>query len=53
MKKKLHLSQTLHQILQILSLTQFEEPFILSLFEKGNCKTDVVQTCKQQNLFDL
>jgi len=52
-KKKLHLSQTLHQILQILSLTQFEKTPILSLFEKGNCKTDVVQTCKQLNLFDL
>ena len=53
MKKKLHLSQTLHQILQILSLTQFEKTPILSLFEQRNYKTDTMQPCKQLILFDL
>jgi transposase len=53
LKKKLHLTQTLHQILQILSLTQFEKTPILSLFEKGNCKTDMTPLCKQLTLFDL
>jgi hypothetical protein len=46
LKKKLHLTQTLHQILQILSLTQFEKTHILSLFEKGYCKTDTMTSCK-------
>jgi len=53
LKKKLHLSQTLYQILQILSLTQFEKTPILSLFEQGNCKTDMACSGNQLTLFDL
>jgi len=53
LKKKLHLSQSLHQILQILSLTQFEKTPILSLFDEGNYKSNLTQHCKQLNLFDL
>jgi transposase len=53
LKKKLHLSQTLHQILQILSLTQFEKTPILSLFEQKNRKTATMQPCKPLTLFDL
>ena len=39
LKKKLKLSQTLYQILQILSLTQVEKMPILSLFEHETCKS--------------
>jgi hypothetical protein len=53
LKKKLHLSQTLHQILQILSLTQFEKTPILSLFEQRNYRTAMMQPCKPLTLFDL
>jgi hypothetical protein len=53
LKKKLHLTQTLHQTLQILSLTQFEKTPILSLFEQGNYKTTIMQPCKLLTLFDL
>ena len=53
LKKKLHLSQTLYQILQILSLTQFEKTSILSLFEQKNRKTAIAQPCKLLTLFDL
>jgi IS4 transposase len=53
LKKKLHLTQTLYQILQILSLTQFEKTPILSLFEQRNRKTYNMQPSKQLNLFDL
>jgi hypothetical protein len=38
LKKKLHLSQSLYQILQILSLTQFEKTPVFTLFSQGNCK---------------
>jgi len=53
MKKKLHLSQTLYQILQILSLTQFEKTTILSLFEQRNQKTVADCSGKSLTLFDL
>ena len=53
LKKKLHLTQTLYQILQILSLTQFEKTPILSLFEQGNHKSVSMQPGKQLNLFNL
>jgi hypothetical protein len=53
LKKKLHLTQTLHQILQILSLTQFEKTPILSMFDKGNYKTGTIAPSKQLTLFDL
>ena len=52
-KKKLHLSQTLHQILQILSLTQFEKTPILSLFEQRNHKNGTTYSGKPLTLFDL
>jgi len=53
MKKKLNLTQSLYQILQVLSLTQFEKMPILSLFEKGTCKSNVTQSHKPLTLFDL
>ena len=53
MKKKLNLTQSLYQILQVLSLTQFEKMPILSLFEKGTCKNNTTQSYKPLTLFDL
>jgi hypothetical protein len=53
MKKKLNLTQTLYQILQVLSLTQFEKMPILSLFEKGNCKNINMRPANTLTLFDL
>jgi hypothetical protein len=53
LKKKLNLSQTLYQILQILSLTQFEKMPILSLFEQGTCKNENMRSPNQLMLFDL
>ena len=53
LKKKLNLSQTLYQILQILSLTQFEKMPIISLFEQGTCKNENMQSSNQLRLFDL
>lgn len=53
LKKKLNLSQTLYQILQILSLTQFEKMPILSLFEHETCKSTNMQPYKPLTLFDL
>jgi len=53
LKKKLSLSQTLYQILQVLSLTQFEKMPILSLFEQGTCKCENMQSSNQLTLFDL
>jgi hypothetical protein len=53
LKKKLHLTQTLYQILQILSLTQFEKTRILSLFEQKNHKIDIGMPCNSLTLFDL
>jgi IS4 transposase len=53
LKKKLHLTQTLHQILQILSLTQFEKTPILSLFEQEYYKNVSMPHCKPLTLFDL
>lgn len=53
LKKKLHLTQTLYQILQILSLTQFEKTRILSLFEQRNQKSTHASHGKPLTLFDL
>ena len=53
MKKKLNLTQTLYQILQVLSLTQFEKMPILLLFEKGNCKNINMRPANTLTLFDL
>ena len=53
LKKKLHLTQTLHQILQILSLTQFEKTPIFKLFEQKNLKTAMERYRKPLTLFDL
>jgi hypothetical protein len=53
LKKKLHLSQTLYQILQILSLTQFEKTPIFTLFSQENYNNENVHSCKQLALFDL
>jgi hypothetical protein len=53
MKKKLHLPQTLYQILQVLSLTQFEKTPIFTLFEQKKRNNAIVQPCKPLTLFDL
>jgi len=53
LKKKLNLSQTLYQILQVLSLTQFEKMPVLSLFEHGTYKSTNMQPHKPLTLFDL
>jgi len=53
LKKKLNLSQTLYQILQISSLTQFEKTPILSLFDQGTCKSENTRSPNQLTLFDL
>ena len=53
LKKEYRLTQSLYQILQVLSLTQFEKTPILSLFEQGICKSNVAQPCKPLTLFDL
>ena len=53
LKKKLHLTQTLYQILQILSLTQFEKTPIFTLFEQKKHNTAKVQPYKPLTLFDL
>lgn len=53
LKKELNLSQTLYQILQILSLTQFEKTPVFQLFNDKIYKKDNSSNCKQLTLFDL
>jgi len=53
LKKELGLSQSLHQILQILSLTQFEKIPIFSMFETKNYISENIDSPNQLTLFDL
>ena len=53
LKKELGLEQSLHQILQIFSLTQFEKTPIFSMFEKKNYTSQNIIIPNQLTLFDL
>jgi len=53
LKKELGLSQSLHQILQIFSLTQFEKNSIFAMFEKKNYTSENSCCHNQLTLFDL
>ncbi|MGD0547419.1 MAG: IS4 family transposase [Terracidiphilus sp.] len=52
-RKRLKLEASLYQILQILSLTQFEKTPILQALQKMDCDKDLNDICNQLNLFDL
>ena len=52
-RKRLKLEATLYQILQILSLTQFEKTPILQVLQEIDCNNDLRDICNQLNLFDL
>jgi hypothetical protein len=53
LRKELGLSQSLHQILQIFSLTQFEKTPVFSMFQSKNYNFQNYQSPNQLNLFDL
>jgi hypothetical protein len=53
LKKELGLSQSLHQILQIFSLTQFEKTPVFSMFENKKYFFEDTQIPNQLALFDL
>jgi hypothetical protein len=53
LKKEFGLSQSLHQILQIFSLTQFEKTPIFSMFERKNYNPQNDTCHNQLTLFDL
>lgn len=53
LKKELGLPQSLHQILQIFSLTQFEKTPVFSMFESKNYNFENIQIPNQLILFDL
>ena len=53
LKKELGLSQSLHQILQIFSLTQFEKTPVFSMFENKNYNSMNDAIPNQLTLFDL
>jgi len=53
LKKELGLPQSLHQILQIFSLTQFEKTSIFAMFEKKNYNFQNNTYSNQLTLFDL
>jgi hypothetical protein len=52
-RKRLKLKASLYQILQILSLTQFEKTPILQALQEIICDNDLGDICNQLNLFDL
>jgi hypothetical protein len=52
-KKELGLPQSLHQMLQIFSLTQFEKTPLFSVFEKKNYNSKDSTSPSQLMLFDL
>ena len=52
-RKRLKLEASLYQILQILSLTQFEKTPILQALQQMDCDNDLGDICNQLNLFDL
>jgi hypothetical protein len=51
-RKRLKLEVSLYQILQILSLTQFEKIPILQALQERDCDNDLGDICNQLNLFD-
>jgi hypothetical protein len=53
LKKELNLPQSLYQILQILSLTQFEKTPVFQLLNENNYKNKINQNHNQLTLFDL
>jgi IS4 transposase len=52
-RKRLKLEASLYQILQILSLTQFEKTPILQALQEMDCNNNLGDICNQLNLFDL
>jgi hypothetical protein len=52
-RKHLKLEASLYQILQILSLTQFEKTPILRALQEMDCDNNLSDICNQLNLFDL
>jgi hypothetical protein len=52
-RKRLNLEASHYQILQILSLTQFEKTPILQALQEMDCDNDLGYICNQLNLFDL
>ena len=53
LKKELGIDRTLYEILQVLSLTQFEKTPINQVFENKNYKTETTPSHNQLTLFDL
>ena len=53
LKKELDLTQSLHQILQIFSLTQFEKTPVFTMFQNKNYMDQNTQSPNQLMLFDL
>lgn len=53
LKKELGIDRTLYEILQVLSLTQFEKTPINQVFENKNYKTTITPIHNQLSLFDL
>jgi len=53
LKKELGIKRTLYEILQVLSLTQFEKTPLNQVFENKTYKTESTPTHKQLTLFDL
>jgi len=53
LKKELGIDRTLYEILQVLSLTQFEKTPINQVFENKNYKTETPHSHNQLTLFDL
>lgn len=53
LKKKLNLSQSIYEILQILSINMFDKEPIYQLFEKPNLQYFKEQNCNQLKLFNL
>ena len=53
LKKELGIDRTLYEILQVLSLTQFEKTPINQVFENKNYKTEITPIHNQLSLFDL
>jgi hypothetical protein len=52
-RKRLVIEAGLYQILQILSLTQFEKTPLLQVLQRIKCENDLDVICNQLNLFDL
>jgi len=52
-KKRLGLAQSLSQILQVLSLRQFEKTPIKSLFDDDFSQFEIDATANQLNLLDI